>query len=101
MAERTKASVLKTDGPGNGSRGFESHSLRLVACVVPGYVPVSRCGYHFYCTLVFVCGGSAEVLGGCRTLVPGRSSEALEPSMACGWGLGFSARGLVGSYCCG
>ncbi len=28
MAERTKASVLKTDRPGDGSRGFESHSLR-------------------------------------------------------------------------
>ena len=29
MAERTKAPVLKTGGPGDGSRGFESHSLRL------------------------------------------------------------------------
>ncbi len=28
MAERTKASVLKTGRPGDGSRGFESHSLR-------------------------------------------------------------------------
>ncbi len=28
MVERTKATVLKTVGPGNRSRGFESHSLR-------------------------------------------------------------------------
>ena len=33
MAERTKAPVLKTGGPGNGSRGFESHSLRPSARV--------------------------------------------------------------------
>ena len=28
MAERSKALVLKTSRSGNGSRGFESHSLR-------------------------------------------------------------------------